>query len=1129
MIMMDEMIPLKVYSNKALAYMPFNPTNKKKGAIVTLLTKNIGDSIELINNNTFKNNGYFICYYMERNVKKYLSTDGNIHIEGEEDDKDEEDEAINEAVLHTVKMNSPKIECIGGSSNDLRLLLRYFDKKQFDEWFKYFRIPDKKRVYPFVYGFDGTSEMFKSIGDQVITKHGELISNTYSTATEIFVVNNSHFEFFKAEGNYELYCKDAIITWIVSTYFNCSWYLANHVGCAVSGQAEYIDEKNDHENNDRIALALFITQFEKQKGRTALIDMCKSGDISPLFIYKSKEFFKKIQDKIRGYSEQTIFGESTGRHRDVLRVYNLMDKTDQNFVAGHASSDFQIAKNDKAVYRYIERDGIFGVKGFVECYTDLYDHASVVIGVHPKYRNQGIGTKLIETMLKECPKENPDIVGFYWRADSKNKKSMDLAKKFNFKLIRKNSVQHVYEFRIKDKKAFDEIPDGLFYNDMELVKWIRNRFKLDHTPINDEYKLKSIDEIVKSKSITHLECEQLCYYALMKMGLDASMIMFLEHNGSCEELGDVHGGCVYSYGDEYLIIDPFNPKIKNGIGVVVDFDNLYNYYNKLHEMKLWGDVDKYKYILSYIPYKEEIKKGNNVFTKVIKVQKLTESASLLELSTNAVTVQDINVSKKMPMRLSKFQKLVLNDETIEKYKDKMSDLMDVKTGKGYHGYLWVDPKDDKPVCYYMSRKEDDNIVWLDMIQISDDYRGRGLSKQMLDIALDEENVTRLKVNQHNAVAYNVYKSYGFKQYAQDRDMIYMSINENSLIEQIHIDPNDPGVMFDEGAVYVFTEEWSQATYNTKLRKYLYRDRIRTTSNLVVINNQIKESCPKIRKTFVRPAMYKGLNVYLDMSYYHSLFLEHNTTVRDVAIKFYWEYINRMLDRVDPYFEQNYSKNTIFIPVWKGAWDLNGKSELWDWKVNLNPISLIFRLMRKNPQMLINKWKDKRFIFVGRTGYFTVDWNKFQYKNLVRFKILLGKLWRNEKIEDDVDEDGYGAATEEENSPAALTVATVEKIEKSTGIEINDVSAAMVKSDPDIPREVADKETTTGDQGIKLTAASSKIPVLRIRTNKVPLPDIDHAIAIMGASEEDVAEVIEEFSRRTAPITRERKMRYFYSK
>ena len=49
MILMDEMVPLRLYSSKLRAYIPFNPANKKKGAMITLLTNGVDDSIQLIN------------------------------------------------------------------------------------------------------------------------------------------------------------------------------------------------------------------------------------------------------------------------------------------------------------------------------------------------------------------------------------------------------------------------------------------------------------------------------------------------------------------------------------------------------------------------------------------------------------------------------------------------------------------------------------------------------------------------------------------------------------------------------------------------------------------------------------------------------------------------------------------------------------------------------------------------------------------------------------------------------------------------------------------------------------------------------------------------------------------------
>ena len=49
MILMDEMIPLRLYSSKLRAYIPFNALSKKKNALVTLLTDSLDDSVEIIN------------------------------------------------------------------------------------------------------------------------------------------------------------------------------------------------------------------------------------------------------------------------------------------------------------------------------------------------------------------------------------------------------------------------------------------------------------------------------------------------------------------------------------------------------------------------------------------------------------------------------------------------------------------------------------------------------------------------------------------------------------------------------------------------------------------------------------------------------------------------------------------------------------------------------------------------------------------------------------------------------------------------------------------------------------------------------------------------------------------------
>ena len=120
--------------------------------------------------------------------------------------------------------------------------------------------------------------------------------------------------------------------------------------------------------------------------------------------------------------------------------------------------------------------------------------------------------------------------------------------------------------------------------------------------------------------------------------------------------------------------------------------------------------------------------------------------------------------------------------------------------------------------------------------------------------------------------------------------------------------------------------------------------------------------------------------------------------------------------------------------------------VYDWKENLNPISMIFRMLRKNPDELRSKWGKMDIIFLGQTGYFKVDFSKFDRKDLNKFKIRLEKLYRGENIEKDPDEDGYtygqNADVSDSDSSAAIAVKLVDKIEASSGITVDNVSKAV---------------------------------------------------------------------------------------
>ena len=159
---------------------------------------------------------------------------------------------------------------------------------------------------------------------------------------------------------------------------------------------------------------------------------------------------------------------------------------------------------------------------------------------------------------------------------------------------------------------------------------------------------------------------------------------------------------------------------------------------------------------------------------------------------------------------------------------------------------------------------------------------------------------------------------------------------------------------------------------------------------------------------------------------------------DRAINFYFEFLNRLINNKE--IDAEYKKKTIFIPIDAGVWPVQPMTEITDFKKNLNPISIIFRLIRTNPQAIKTAWGNKTFIFVGSRGYFKIDFNKVEPKDLTRIKTNLRKLMSvNEPIEDDFEIDNMDGLNTDADSKKARTVKILDDIENSTSININNIS------------------------------------------------------------------------------------------
>lgn len=169
----------------------------------------------------------------------------------------------------------------------------------------------------------------------------------------------------------------------------------------------------------------------------------------------------------------------------------------------------------------------------------------------------------------------------------------------------------------------------------------------------------------------------------------------------------------------------------------------------------------------FMELKENYMSGND--SKVVRIHEGTKS------------VINPNYKPNGKKDLSSFKKIHITESVINKYKKEYPFLSHVrcKDTKEYtcDGYIWFD--DNELVAMVGScQYTDDKTKWVVSLEITNKYKGYGLSKQILDYATKTMNCKYLSVNKNNAVAKKIYDEYGFKVYQEDKTMYYMTIDKN---------------------------------------------------------------------------------------------------------------------------------------------------------------------------------------------------------------------------------------------------------------------------------------------------------------------------------------------------------------
>ena len=268
----------------------------------------------------------------------------------------------------------------------------------------------------------------------------------------------------------------------------------------------------------------------------------------------------------------------------------------------------------------------------------------------------------------------------------------------------------------------------------------------------------------------------------------------------------------------------------------------------------------------------------------------------------------------------------------------------------------------------------------------------------------------------------------------DVDDVYNSkvYGNNPIMTESHFE--------DSENLFFFSEATPENVLDTRLRKILYKERLRNSKDVKLRLNRIKNECKYIKYTYPTIDKYKNKNIYVDNHIYNKIFTMSETYNRDKAIDLLYALFDRFIN--NPNYK-GYTKKTILIPVNEWAGDIPTTS-LFEFSKSINPFSMIVRLFKK-PKENLDKLAGMDFIFIGNNSWFKMKMEDLDMKNLNLFKTNILKIRNNDIVEDNVPEDKEDIKTR-----------LISKIEDLTGIEVNNVSRVQ-DVDPTVPYKAEIKD------------------------------------------------------------------------
>ena len=235
---------------------------------------------------------------------------------------------------------------------------------------------------------------------------------------------------------------------------------------------------------------------------------------------------------------------------------------------------------------------------------------------------------------------------------------------------------------------------------------------------------------------------------------------------------------------------------------------------------------------------------------------------------------------------------------------------------------------------------------------------------------------------------------------------------------------------DNSRLFVMNED---TKYDNRLKQLLYKNRLKRRNDVEAIYDLVKADCPDIKYTFYDISRYQKKNIFYDLYFYNNSFFNTNNWNMMKGFNLYYDFMGRLLND-SKLKSAGYKYKTIFIPV--TDWDRYRDATVWDFKKNINPMSIIYySLFKEDLAKLTSLFGNTEVIFVGDNEFFKINFSKLDVKLCKSYAIKFRNFLTKICLKQEFDQEDIDTSADNVDSPIVARTKVLDKLDVNKGIDL----------------------------------------------------------------------------------------------